>query len=262
MGKKRIAIVSDQPKKERKIVKTGKEHGRITDMGKEALAEAEVIKEKEKRLKKELSKKTTKKAKKEIKKRGLRYLEARKKIDKTKLYPLSEAIKLAKSVSISNFNGSLDVHLNVKKIGLKGEVKLPHSTGKNQVIRIADDQLIKELEQGKVNFNILISNPQMMPKLTKFAKLLGPKGLMPNPKNNTISEEPEKLAKELEGKTQFKTENKAPLIHLTIGKIDFPQKKLEENFSALIKAVGKKNIKKAVLAPTMGPGIKVDLGSI
>lgn len=273
MGKKRIAVIDDSKKKEkkaaekRKVVKTGKEHGRITDMGAEALAEAERIKAKEKELEKlEATKKQKeqkrKKKTKPTKKRGQRYLEARKKVDRNKFYPLSKAIKLAKETSISQFNGSLEVHLNVQETGLKGEINFPHPTGKTQKIRVVDDQLIKELEKGKIDFTLLVASPAMMPKLVKFAKLLGPKGLMPNPKAGTVSEKPEERAKELAGKIQFRTEPKAPLIHLVIGKADSKEKELAENFQALIEAVGVKNIQKAVAKTTMGPGIKVDLESI
>lgn len=285
MGKKRIKVIGDTTKAkkglpagragsprtvgERKLVKTGKEHGRITDVGAEMLAEAKMVEKKAKKLEAEVKKaaKKVEKPKKPKKKksRGKRYQAALKKIDRTKSYPPKEAVKLLKDISISQFNGSVDVHLVLKEKGLKGEVKFPHPTGKKYVVRVADKKLIEELEAGKINFNLLVASPEMMPKLVKFAKVLGPRGLMPNPKAGTISQEPEKLAKKLAGQSNrqaFKTETKAPLIHLSIGKLDMPEKKLKENFIALIQAVGEKNINKAVLTPTMGPGVKVYLGSI
>lgn len=276
MGKKRIAIFGEQLKEKaktglpgetsRKLVKTGKEHGRITDMGAEALAEAERIKEKEEKLEKEDLAKVTKTAKKRglprAKARGAKYLEALAKVDRHQFYPLPEAIKLLKSASISRFNGAVDAHLVVSEVGLKGEVKFPHPTGKKQNVRIVDEELLGELEKGKINFTTLIATPTIMPKLLKFAKLLGPRGLMPNPKAGTITDKPEELAKKLLGVTQFRTETKFPLIHMTIGKVEDKESDLVQNFQALIEAVGKKNIQKAVLAPTMGPGIKVDLTSL
>jgi len=288
MGKKRIAIFGEQPKKPktglprrvkaglpgetsspreagRKLVKTGKEHGRITDMGAEALVEAERIKEKEEELEKEDLAKVTKTAKKRglprAKARGAKYLQALTKVDRHQFYPLPEAIKLVKNASISRFNGAVDTHLVVSEAGLKGEIKFPHPTGKKQNIRIADEELLGELEKGKINFTTLIATPTIMPKLLKFAKLLGPRGLMPNPKAGTITDKPEELAKKLLGVTQFRTETKFPLIHMTIGRIEDKESDLAENLQALIEAVGKKNIQKAVLAPTMGPGIKVDLST-
>ena len=248
-------------RKGRIVVRTGKEHGRISDLGTQALKEAAIIEEKTKKLQEEIATKTkqTGKAAKPKRARGRRWQEARKKINPQKTYSLSEAIKLLKSVSISRFDGSIDAHLVVKKIGLKGEIEFPYSTGKQQKIRIANEALLKDLEKGKIDFTLLIATPQMMPKLAKYAKLLGPRGLMPNPKAGTISDNPEELAKKLTGKTSWKTEPKAPLIHLTIGKVNQPEHQIEENFKALISAVGQRNIKKAVLAPTMGPGIKIKI---
>jgi len=265
MGKKRIAELGKEDKEEKKIVKSGKQHGHIADVGAEALAEEAIIEAKEKKLEEEIVKGSKKESKKEVKPKKIRsqkYLQALKNLDKNKFYPLSEAVKILKKISISRFNGGVDVHLNVKEIGLKGEVEFPHSTGKTQVVRIADDDLIKELEKGKINFTVLLATPKMMPKLVKFAKLLGSRGLMPNPKSGTITENPEEVTKKITQKTQFHTEPKAPLIHLTLGKVNDPEKNLEENCKELIKTIGKKNIKKAVLSPTMGPGIKIDLGGL
>lgn len=263
MGKKRVAIISEE-KHERKVVKTGKEHGRITDVGAEALAEAAVIEEKTKKLEKELreEKKAVKKTKKPAKKRSQKYLKAKALIEKEKNYPLSEAIKILKKISISKFKGNLDAHLNVKETGLKGEIQFPYPTGQKQKIRVADEELLKELDKGKIDFTLLVATPKMMSQLVKYAKFLGPKGLMPNTKNGTVTENPQDFIKNQTGKTQFKTEAKSPLIHLSIGKVEAPEKELEENFKALVQAVKRHHIQKAVLAPTMGPGLKIDLTSL
>jgi large subunit ribosomal protein L1 len=279
MGKKRIITVGEETEK-RKIVKSGKQHGRISDMGMVALEEYEkkLSDRKEEPLKAQKETEDTeisvppktsvpsviKKVKKEgpARQRSQKYLQVGKDLDKNKFYPPSEAVKVLKKISISRFNGNVDIHLNVKEVGLKGEVEFPYPTGKTQVVRIADEQLIKDLEKGKIDFTLLLATPKMMPKLVKFAKLLGPRGLMPNPKSGTISDQPEELAKKIVQKTQFRTETKSPLIHLSLGKVNDPEKNLEENFKVLIKAVGKRNIKKAVLAPTMGPGVKIDLSSV
>jgi len=283
MGKKKLAFLGETETKEKgkgkrkgqkkpKVVKTGKQHGRIADVGLQALEEAEIIKAKEEELAKELGKKaeeeagaetedkTKKKKKKKV--RGKNYQEALKKIDREKLYPLSKAIKLLKKTSITQFEGSIDVHLNVLKSGLKGEIEFPFKTGKTLKIAIVDDKLLAKLAKNKIEFNLLICSPAMMPKLAKYARVLGPRGLMPNPKSGTITDKPEAKAKELAKKITFRTESKTPLIHLTIGKVNDQAKHLEANFITLINAVGKKNILKATLAPTMGPGIKVDLNSL
>ncbi len=286
MGKKRIAFVGEIPqvsekqKKEKrpqkeevlkksglpvvtakKAVKSGKQHGHIADVSVEALAEAEAIEKKTKELEKEISNKQTKKTKKTTTVRGKKYQAKKKLVDRNKAYPLADAIKLAKSVSISQFTGSIDVHfkLTPKSVGLKGEINFPHPTGKKQNIRVADEKLLEELEKGKIDFTGLVTTPTMMPKLAKYARLLGPRGLMPNPKTGTVTDKPDELAKKMASVAHFKTETKAPLIHMSIGKTDSAEKDLLENFKALVKAIGRKNIKKTVISPTMGPGIKVNL---
>ena len=253
---------ASQKDKEKKIVKSGKKHGNITDIGQEALEEAQIIEQKAAELDVQLAQKaqkTTKKKKSEPRKRGKKYQIAKKKIERTKRYPLPEAIKLLKETSIAKFKGSIDVHLVVKKNGLKGIVSFPYSTGKKQKARIADEKLLKELEAGKIDFTLLVTTPALMPKLAKYAKLLGPRGLMPNPKNNTITDKPEETIKRLTGSTNYKTEAKNPLIHLKIASLDQADEEIIANFKALIETIERKNIKKATLAPTMGPGIKVNL---
>lgn len=269
MGKKRIKLIDDskaskKEEKKRPIVKTGKEHGRITDMSAKALAEAERLKEKEKKLAKETKEKAKTKKKKvgKVKTRGKKYQQAKKKVDRNQLYPLPKAIKITQETSFSKFNGSIEVHLVVKEPGLKGEVKFPYSTGKQTKIAIANEAALKKINQGKIDFDVLLATPAMMPKLTKFAKVLGPRGLMPNPKAKTITDNPEKLAKEMAGKTPFRTETKAPLIHLVIGQVNSKPQAIEANLKALIEAIGISKINKVVLASTMGPGIKLDLNSL
>jgi len=190
--------------------------------------------------------------------RSKRYLEAKAKLT-NETYPIDEAVKLLKAISRVKFDPSVELHLNllVDKVG--GELQLPHGTGKTVKVEIASEKTLVKLNDDKIDFDILIAAPMMMPKLAKYAKILGPKGLMPNPKAGTITDDPVKAAQQWQGKAQFKTEIKAPLIHLAIGKVNTPAKQLEENFLVLVAAVGPKNITKAVLAPTMGPGIKVAL---
>lgn len=283
MGKKRITILDDSSeslketnknkdkntnKKEKQIKKDHPQDG-LVDMTQESLKQAEIIEEKKEKQEKESLKEAQKEAKKEIKKtskkpakkRSKKYLEAIKKISKDKKYSLLEAIKLLKSISVSKFNGSVDVSFNTREKTLKGEVLFPHPTGKEQKIRIADEALLKDLEKNKVDFTLLIAEPKMMPKLVKFAKLLGPKGLMPNPKNGTVNDNPQEAVKKMAGKSQFKTEAKFPLIHIAIGRINDSEKDLAENFESLVKAVGKRNISKAFISPTMGPSLKIDLAS-
>ncbi len=122
---------------------------------------------------------------------------------------------------------------------------------------IADDKIIAEVEAGKINFDVLVAHPQMMPKLAKVARILGPRGLMPNPKTGTVSPDPEKRAKELSsGQVNIKTEPGNPIIHMPVGKVSFADSDITENVQAVIDALSGK-ISKVSLSSTMGPGVKV-----
>jgi len=201
--------------------------------------------------------------------RSKRYKEAASLVDKTKLYPLKEAAKLVKKTSTSTFDGTVEIHINLSlqainnKPEYRGNVILPHGTGKKINVAIADDELLKKLEAGKIEFDLLVAHPSMMAKLAKYARVLGPKGLMPNPKTGTVSTEPEKRAKELsQGEVNFKTEPGNPVLHLGIGKVSFTEDQIIENIRALILAIGKNKLAKATLTSTMGPGIKLDLTAL
>jgi len=207
--------------------------------------------------------KKNKKEEKEKKSQGRKYLHAKTFIDRTKKYPLKEVIKLVKKTSFTKFDGTVEVHINTFEKGIRGTVSLPFGTGKSIRVAVANDDIVKEIESGKINFDILITTPDMMPKLAKLARTLGPKGLMPNPKSGTITEEPDKLKEKLsKGQIQFKTEPEAPIIHSGIGKVSFEENKLEENLKSLVEAIGKQKIRSIILNCTMGPGIKLDLNSI
>lgn len=195
--------------------------------------------------------------------RGKNYKKAQKHVEKGKLYNLKEAVELLKKIKFAKFDEAVELHLNVESTGLKGELQLPHSTGKTVRIKIVDDALIADLQKGKIEFDILITHPSFMPKLAKFAKVLGPKGLMPNPKAGTISQKPEDVVKKFEkGTLRYKTESKFPLIHQMVGKISFDEKKLVENVIAFIKSVGVSRIKSAFIKTTMSPSIRLDLSKV
>jgi len=206
------------------------------------------------------SKKSTKKFNKKV--RSKKFLNLKKMVDSQKLYPIDQAIKLVIEINKEKFDPSKELNLVMKKDKLSGEVKLPHGTGKEKAVEVFSQKTIKKIESKKIDFDVLIAKPQDMGKIAKFARILGPKGLMPNPKNGTISQDPEKAAKDLKGKMIFKTEKKAPLIHLTIGKRSFGDKKLKENLIACLKAVNYKLAKKASICTSMSPGINLDLNSI
>jgi large subunit ribosomal protein L1 len=196
----------------------------------------------------------------ESKARGKQYQVAKKLVDSNKIYPPKEALELVKKASFGKFNGAVEVHLNVLEKGLAGEVTLPHFSGKSRRVAIFTDELASEIKAGKVNFDVLLASPADMPKILPLAKVLGPKGLMPNPKNGTLVPDPEKALKNFSGNAlHYQTEKDFPIIHTIIGKVEQPTEELLENYQAFVKAVNPKNIKKATVKSTMSPGIKVSL---
>ncbi|MBI2190183.1 MAG: 50S ribosomal protein L1 [Candidatus Levybacteria bacterium] len=191
-------------------------------------------------------------------------------VEKNKLYPINEALSLLAKLKTARFDETVELHINTIENGISGTLTLPHGTGKKTRVAIADpstssgqvqlDELLKKIEKGKIDFDVLLATPDVMPKLAKVAKFLGPRGLMPNPKNGTITDKPAEAAKKYEGgQTSFKTESKTPIIHLSLGKISFGEKKLMENIVAVLKALPSQKVKNATLKLTMSPGIKIKL---
>ncbi|MBL7078067.1 50S ribosomal protein L1 [Candidatus Shapirobacteria bacterium] len=222
------------------------------------MVEGEGIKVEEKEEGKE-EKEGQKKRKK--KSRGKKYKEALAKVDKNKLYSLKEAIALVKKTSISSFTGNLEGHLLVDKAGEIGELNLPHFKGKEKKVAIVDGKTLTKIKEGKIDFEVLLASPTEMKNLVPLAKILGPKGLMPNPKNGTLVKDPVKAAKNWgKGGIMLATEKKAPVIHVVLGKIDQKDEELVANVEELIKSIGKEKIKRMTLTSTMGPGVKVAIG--
>ena len=190
--------------------------------------------------------------------RGKRYLAARKKVDPNKLYALKTAVKLVKEVSLSKFEGKIEAHVTVLDIGNAGEIVFPHLDLGAKKIVVLNDTILAELKDGKINFDVVVATPATMPKLLAFAKLLGPRGLMPNPKNGTLTDKPEEAIKKLSvAKTVIKTEKKAPVVHMVIAKVSQPEAEIEANVLELIKVIKASKIKKLALCPTMGPSVKI-----
>ena len=191
--------------------------------------------------------------------RGKKWADAKTQVDMTKEYRLIDAIKLCKKTSYSKFDGTMEMHLIVKKQGLSANASLPFSAGRQKKIEIASDDTVKKLKEGKVDFDILIATPEMMPKLVSFARILGPKGLMPNPKNGTLITDIKKAKDFSANSTNLKTEKEAPLIHTTFGKVSQKEEELEKNAQTIIDTITTKQIVKAYIKPTMGPAVKVKL---
>ncbi len=221
-------------------------------------------------------------------KRGKKYRKLTKNIDKSKIYSLEEAIKKVKELSYSKFVGTLELHmdLNIPKDkdakSIKGSISLPYST-KVQDIKIAVftddkvdeakkagadliglDNLIKDVKEGKINFDIAIATPSAMSKMATIGKELGPKGLMPNPKTGTVTEDIESTIQEYRKGKQTFTCDSSGVIHMGVGKLDMEDEKLIENIHEAVKAieaaVGKNYVQiinKLHLSPTMGSSVKV-----
>ncbi len=230
--------------------------------------------------------------------RGKKYQEVAELVEKTKKYPLSEAVELAQKVSYTKFKATLEAHINTNSKAIRGLINLPFASGKKLKILafpstalrtsglkdledtgviIGTDETITEIEKGpstslRVNSNnkinlsqidIIVTAPEWMSKLARAAKVLGPKGLMPSPKNGNISEDLKKVVTELQaGKMEYKTEPNGQVIHLAVGKVSQNSQEISANIRSLYQVIGKSRIKKITLSPTMGPGIIVDLASI
>jgi large subunit ribosomal protein L1 len=227
-----------------------------------------------------------------MRERSKRYKAFKTLIDFSKHYAIEEAIDLVKKTANTKFDASVEVHLRLgidpKKADqlVRGSVSLPHGTGKKKIIAVfaegkdqelakkagaeivGSDELIKDIKtSGKCNFEIAIATPEMMKKLGQIAKILGPKGLMPNPKNETIAKDVGKTVKELSGgKVTFRNDDSGN-IHQMLGKASFATKKLLENFNVFLEAVRRAKpaaakgvyIQNVSLSSTMGPGIKVNV---
>ncbi len=256
MGKIRVKTLGDKEQEQEKQTqaKIKKEQKEARKAAETPIAEKVV--EKVEEVKKEV-----KKPKIEAKKRthSKNYQTRAALIEKGKTYNLSEALKLLGELKRAKFDETVELHINASE-NISGTLTLPHGTGKQTRVAIADDKLIAEIEKGKIDFDVLLATPQMMPKLAKIAKVLGPKGLMPNPKNGTITQDPENAAKKFTGGLiNYKTEAKSPIIHLRVGKLSFGEKKLAENIKTVFASINATKIKNITLKSTMSPGIKIAL---
>ncbi len=212
--------------------------------------------------------------------------------DNTKSYNIAEAIELVKKVNRAKFDASFEVHLRLgidPKKGdqqVRGAVSLPHGTGKSVKVAafvssanekavkaagadfVGGDDLIAEIKKTeKTDFQVAVAEPEMMKNLATIAKILGTRGLMPSPKNDTVTQNPAKAVEELKkGKISFKNDDTAN-IHAVIGKISFDAAKLVDNFNVFVETIRKAKpnsakgvyIKNASVNSTMGPGVKVSL---
>ena len=225
-----------------------------------------------------------------MKKRGKNYQEAMKLVDRTKTYDVKEAIAILKEASKAKFDESVEVAFRLgvdpKKAeeNIRGAVVLPHGTGKTQRVLvfakgdkikeaeaagadyIGDADIIAKINDGWFDFDVIVATPDMMGEVGKLGRVLGPKGLMPNPKTGTVTFEVEKAVNDIKaGKVEYRVD-KASNLHVPIGKISFDDEKLIENFNTIAETVARVKpqsskgtyVRNVSVTSTMGPGIKVD----
>lgn len=225
-----------------------------------------------------------------LERRGKNYREAYAKVEKGKAYSLKEAVELAIATSPVKFDATLEMHFRLgvdprqADQNIRSTVTLPAGTGKD--IRVAvfapldvckaakaagadiaeDEEFTKRLEKEQLDFDVLISTPQYMPKLGKFARLLGPKGLMPNPKAGTVTTDIEKAVKEAKaGKIEYRVDKQA-IVHVGLGKVSFGADKLMENINAFTESLKSQKpasikgqyVKSVYMTTSMGPSILVE----
>ena len=227
-------------------------------------------------------------------KRGKKYISAVSKVEKGKAYNIEEAIKLIKETSITKFDASVELAINLnldtKKADqqLRGAIVLPNGTGKEKKVLVIakgeqakaaseakadyigdEDMLEKISKENWFDFDVIIATPDMMIPLSKLGKVLGPKGLMPNPKTGTVTTNVKKAIEDVKkGRVEYRTDSFGN-IHGIIGKVSFEDKKLIENLKYFVEVILKLKpstvkgayIKNITLTTTMGPGIKIDLNS-
>lgn len=201
--------------------------------------------------------KKTKDASKGPKVRSKKYKDAKAKVTQDKFYAIIDAIKLLKDTSFSKFDGTCEIHMVVKKEGISANYELPYSGGKQKKVEVADEATLEKLKSGKIDFDVLLATADMMPKLVPFARLLGPKGMMPNPKNGTLIKDKKDAGKFSGNRVMVKTEKGAPLIHTTFGKVSQKEEELIKNCETILDAINRKVIDRAYVKATMGPAIKL-----
>lgn len=262
-AKKVVDMSSEEVIDEKKVLKEAE------DREKERKAEEEVEKAEQKEAEKEAkaeekAEKVAQKAQVRVKPRhGKKYREIEKQIEKDHEYPIAEAIELTLKTSPAKFDATVEVHakINSKEKNIRGMVTLTGGVVKEKkVLGVTEanvEEVIANVKAGKIDFDVMIADLKVMPKLAMLAKTLGPKGLMPSPKAGTAVENVEKAAEELKGgKVEYRADS-FNIVHMPLGKISFGAERIKQNYDAVIGVLPFKKIESLYLTTTMGPSIKV-----
>ncbi|MEK7548692.1 MAG: hypothetical protein AAB499_02235 [Patescibacteria group bacterium] len=197
-------------------------------------------------------------------KRSRRYLAAKGKIEPGKFYPLDEAIELTKELSFAKFDAAVELHLNIiakkSKAGTessRGQLNLPHAPGKEKKIVVLTNEIIEAIAKTKkIDFDVAIASPALMPQVAKIARILGPKGKMPDPKSGTVTDDPESLINQIRaGKIEYRLDGNN--LHQIIGRCSWPNDKLAANANAVIGVFGPSRLRRVVLVSSIGPAVPV-----
>ena len=222
-------------------------------------------------------------------KKGKKFIEAKKLVDSTTLYSVEEAVELVKKTNVAKFDATVDVAFRLgvdpRKADqqIRGAMVLPHGTGKVRSVLVfakgekakeaeaagadfvGDSDMINKIQQGWMELDVVVATPDMMAEVGKLGRVLGPRGLMPNPKTGTVTMDVTKAVNEIKaGKVEYRVD-KAGNVHVPIGKVSFEDQKLVENFKAIFDTILKAKpsaakgtyVKNIAVSSTMGPGIKV-----
>jgi large subunit ribosomal protein L1 len=210
-----------------------------------------------------------------LERRGKQFRKNAEQIDKSKNYSLEEAISLAKSTSHVKFDATVELHVNLgvdprqADQNIRDNLVLPAGSGKTVRVAIADEALLAKLDKGTIDFDVLVSRPDFMPKLGKYARVLGPRGLMPNPKSGTVTTNVDQAVAEAKaGRVEYRVDSTG-IVHLGVGKVSFTPAQLLDNVQAVLDSIRsnkpsgvKGNYFKSVhLTTSMGPSISVETGS-
>lgn len=237
-------------------------------------------------------KKTVKPPRSRLERRSKNYQKAYSQLDNNKFYSVNDAVKAIKTSSKVKFDASVELHVNLSvdpkqaDQNIRGNLVLPGGSGKKLTVAVYSDdpttaknagadifsteEISSALDKGHINFDILIASPKQMPNLAKYARLLGPRGLMPNPKSGTVTKDIEKAVKEAKaGRVEYRVDSYG-IVHLAIGKVSFDDKLVIENIEAVMSSIKQNKpqsvkgsyIKSMYLTSSMGPSVKVDLASV